>query len=376
MKKRYIILLGLVICLSACTPIADNNTQPIIINHTHKSTKEIAVEKYYYNSLDSIKTREWYERIEKALVNREEELFIPGMDADTLKFIYRCIGLDNPDFFYVESTYSYELDEEGITLYPKYNMTQNEQLQAVKEIEIYKEKVFSLFTDDMDAYEKEKVIYDYIASNTKYLMSSEYNQTIYSVVKGESVCLGYSKMFQFLCQQIDIPCTIITGTNREGVRHAWNCVYIEGNWYMVDCTNSVGQLTDTRETVSYYFFNITKEQLLRSYSIDNIVESPDCISVGQEYFYKNGFYYDTADIKKYKEQLIEKMNNGEDTLTIRCSNEEILGSLYGVLIEQKEIFNILNSDYQISYVRSNEFLVLQISWKEKEISRYEKHQDY
>lgn len=323
---------------------------------------------YYFSKLQSEQYKETYNQIYEALRNRDTEIHIENINTDTYKFLYRCVNLDKPELFYVDSKYVYMkyIDENKIIAYPQYNMTIKEQEQAQKEIDVYVEKVLKQIDDSMTAYEKEKVIYDYIAGNTKYLTESENNQNMYSVVQGESVCLGYSKMFQYLCKQVDIPCTIITGTNKDSIGHAWNCVYINNDWYMVDCTNSVGQLTDTEDEVSYYFFNITKEQLLRTNAINNIVESPDCDSLEQEYYFRNGLYYSEIDTKRLEEQIKQTVESGKDTLTIRCGSSKVLNGLYGWLIDERNIFNIIGGGYQINYVKSNELLIMQISWRSNE----------
>lgn len=315
---------------------------------------------FYFNSLQSEQQKEIYEQIYNSLINKETEINIENINADTFKFLYMSVSLDNPNLFYVNNKYSYIPQKNSLVVYPEYSMTVAEQEKAQREIEVYINNILNQINDSMTPYEKEKMIYDYIASNTKYVTDGEYNQSMYSVVKGESVCLGYSKMFQYLCEKVGITCTIINGTNKEGDRHAWNCVYINENWYMVDCTNSVGQLTDEKDKISYHYFNITKEQVLRSYAIDNKIKTPECNSIEEEYYFKNGLYYNSVDTERIAEQIKRAINNRENTITIRCSSEEVLNGLYGWLIDERNIFNILNT--QIDYVESNELLILQLGW--------------
>lgn len=45
------------------------------------------------------------------------------------------------------------------------------------------------------------------------------------------VCEGYSKAFQLLCHEIDVPCVTISGSG-----HMWNAVQVDGQWYYMDCT--------------------------------------------------------------------------------------------------------------------------------------------
>ena len=52
------------------------------------------------------------------------------------------------------------------------------------------------------------------------------------------VCEGYARAFKLLCDRLNIPCVLITGTSYpSGERHMWNCVQMDdGQWYGVDVT--------------------------------------------------------------------------------------------------------------------------------------------
>ena len=339
------------------------SVKPIERANLENEDKECSINSnYYFNQLTSEKDKEMYQKIYESLINREESFELKTNDTKKIKIWFKCVIYDNPEIFYVNN-YSYMKHEDSITVIPIYVMTEEEQIQAEKEIEAYKEKVFSLFTEDMKDYDREKVIYDFIAENTIYTENSDYNQTIYSVVKGKSVCLGYSRMFQYLCEKAGIHCTIVTGSNSEGIGHAWNSVCIDGNWYMIDCTNSKGQLGDPDEKISYYYFNITKEQLLRSYAIDNLVKSPDCNSIESEYFKIQGLYFESADIERYKGLIEQARSKEENSLTIRCSNPEVYKELVQKLIEEKGILNMFDLNTSISKIADSRLLIIKVDWR-------------
>ena len=50
---------------------------------------------------------------------------------------------------------------------------------------------------------------------------------------GTGVCESYATAFQLLLNSLNIPCEIITS---EEMEHAWNLVYLEGNWCHIDVT--------------------------------------------------------------------------------------------------------------------------------------------
>lgn len=54
------------------------------------------------------------------------------------------------------------------------------------------------------------------------------------------VCEGYAKSFKYLANQFGYECEIMQGnaTNSSGQTesHAWNCIKLNGKWYLVDAT--------------------------------------------------------------------------------------------------------------------------------------------
>lgn len=52
---------------------------------------------------------------------------------------------------------------------------------------------------------------------------------------GYGVCQNYAELFQSFCSRLGIPCCLVSGAAGGG-GHAWNAVYIEGQWLYVDCT--------------------------------------------------------------------------------------------------------------------------------------------
>ena len=45
------------------------------------------------------------------------------------------------------------------------------------------------------------------------------------------VCQGYAFALKYLCDEADIPCTVVTSST-----HMWNLVKLNNNWYVVDTT--------------------------------------------------------------------------------------------------------------------------------------------
>lgn len=60
-----------------------------------------------------------------------------------------------------------------------------------------------------------------------------------ALMEGKAVCQGYAYAFKLLCDKAQIPCWIVTGFYKEP--HAWNYVWLDGDYYMVDLTWDDGE---------------------------------------------------------------------------------------------------------------------------------------
>ncbi|MNZ42263.1 Transglutaminase-like superfamily protein [compost metagenome] len=96
--------------------------------------------------------------------------------------------------------------------------------------------------------EKVKAIYDYIISNIKYdNQLAEKSPTDYipqidrTFVTQKDICYGYSALFAAMLRSVDIPTKLVMGnTDYVTTYHAWNEVYLNGSWVIIDTTVDSG----------------------------------------------------------------------------------------------------------------------------------------
>ena len=90
--------------------------------------------------------------------------------------------------------------------------------------------------DGTDDFEKAKYIYDALILRTEYEQGSADSQTICSVLLNQrSVCQGYAKTFQYLCQLAGIPAMLVTG-DVNGKDMPGISFSLDGDWYYIDPT--------------------------------------------------------------------------------------------------------------------------------------------
>ena len=83
--------------------------------------------------------------------------------------------------------------------------------------------------------------YDAVYSSDSYTYGYAYTAVPAFTGKGKFVCEGYSKAVKLLCNELGIPCVLVSGmgmsSSTSGGPHMWNYIQMEdGNWYGVDAT--------------------------------------------------------------------------------------------------------------------------------------------
>ena len=91
---------------------------------------------------------------------------------------------------------------------------------------------------------------------------------------GVAFCEGYSRLFKALCDHAGIKAEIIygyarTNNNRKfAVNHAWNAVYIDSTWYLLDVTWASGVVTYANEYIRQYndfYFLTSPDEFIRDH---------------------------------------------------------------------------------------------------------------
>ncbi len=90
----------------------------------------------------------------------------------------------------------------------------------------------------------------------------------------KAVCLGFATLMASLCRSIDIPCNVVSGyalgvgndtawtdisIATDEQNHAWNEVYVDGRWMIVDttwdCANKIENGEMNKGEVSHLYFD-------------------------------------------------------------------------------------------------------------------------
>ena len=172
-----------------------------------------------------------------ALYNDNPEVVVPGSYQ-----LYRSGYTGGP----MMTTYYTGVTQDKVTEFNLCNTLANEMLADI----------YSTLGGDFSQQNIVKHIYDYLVLNVDYDGTVANNQDVRSVFfTHRSVCTGYSKTFQYLCNLAGIDCTIVNGfaDGGRGIEtHEWNLVrYADGTYAYYDVT--FGDVYENR-AVSYDYY--------------------------------------------------------------------------------------------------------------------------
>ena len=305
----------------------------------------------------SVDEQRIYNEILVSLMNCSGPTELSTTNTSVIDKAFSCVMIDHPEIFYVDG-YKYTEYSNGdvvkrVTFTGNYLYNKSEIESRQAKIDDVVNEILRNAPTGADDYLKVKYVFDTIVSNTEYDMESPDNQNICSVfINGRSVCQGYAKAFQYLLQKMDIPATLVIGKVKQGEGHAWNLVEMNGQWYYVDSTwgdayyllggTSQDEVVRTN-SINYDYLGVTTEQICVTHLLDMPVDLPECTEIRDNYYVREGSYLYAYDETKIRELFSRAYQNGNETVTIKCSDVDVYQEVWSQLIAQQKVFHFLQS---------------------------------
>lgn len=188
-------------------------------------------------------------------------------------------------------------------------------------------------------FSKIKVIYDWVVLNSNFSTSnSEDTCSIKNgLTKGADLqCAGYARTMQYLFDLAGIQSVVVIGKNPEGTTHAWNKVYCENGYYILDATWGDPINKHGEDYIRYNFFLVPDSWVKNDHLYPNtffrsngttihLFDEPSCTKTSANYYkvYKKEFStYDTA-IAGMKAEIDAAIKSGSVAATIRVTDEKL-----------------------------------------------------
>ena len=327
---------------------------------------------YYFEQLNS-EEKILYVECYQILALQAEEILLSTTDVEMLPRVYQCVINDHPEFFYLNgytyTQYTRREEVQYITFSGRYlyDVREVERRQALIDAAVEEKRSGLVGSDD---YETVKLVYEDLILSTDYGMESPDNQNICSVfLDRRSVCNGYAKAAQYLLNDLGIPCIIVNG-NANGSSHAWNTVEIDGAYYHMDVTwgdpSYYSEETEENEgapDIDYSYLCVTTEEISKNHSMDTAFVLPDCVSVEDNYFVREGLYLYGYEEERIREIFDAAKEQGKNTAIIKASDWEAYQDIYHNLIEEQKIFDYFgvyqdSGEYKIAYSGNEELYTI------------------
>lgn len=237
---------------------------------------------YFYSKLNDTE-KKVYEKVLSSLAAYKGRIILVGSYSGVdFQKVFSSLHDDIPEFFYVDfSAVSIVMAQYQTIITVKF-------LYSHKECERMKlrlaDVVNSIKIETQHGDDKEKIIHDYLIQNVKYssdLYGEEAHNVCGALLDHSAVCEGYARAFKLLCDEMDIPCIVISGMsdNPEGKneKHAWNIVRKGKANFHIDVTwNS--SLYEYLGVSLYY--NVSDEFIQRDHRWDKRC-FPSCFTRGE-----------------------------------------------------------------------------------------------
>ncbi len=141
----------------------------------------------------------------------------------------------HPEFFYVDTSYSFSGESTVFTLNPTYK---SEFTKA--DVSRFQSVCDNIIRNLPDATVEEELLYihDYIVTHCQYDDTLSGHTAYDCLVRGSAVCEGYELAFTYLCSRAGLEAESVVSNS---LSHGWNIVrlssaYIDEAYYYVDCT--------------------------------------------------------------------------------------------------------------------------------------------
>lgn len=213
--------------------------------------------------------------------------------------ISNYVIVDNPQIFYTFGANKFEYqkiddDEYKLNIEYEFYVTKDQATEYIKQINSKIDEI--LATNDFSGYsDYEKALWccEWLCDNVEYnydIINDTENKikdkniiwrSYGAIIKGSTVCMGYSEAFQMMMYKLDVPCTTVSGiVDNSG--HEWNVACLDGINTHIDVTWS-----DQESTIDYKYFGQTEEQVLKDKTKPEGEYWPECTSTAASYYEHN-----------------------------------------------------------------------------------------
>ncbi len=338
------------------------------------------VEQWLRGKLDE-RGQDAYDQLLEGVRSYSETIVIIEAEPEDISAAYKAMMGDHPELFWLDGsfTYTYSSLLKSVTVQPGHDEVPLDQVEATRaKIEEQADIILGGCGEGASDYDIVRHVYEHIASNTKYKIGVDHNQTIQSVLLGQmSVCAGYARTFQYLLNRAGIFCSYVEGQiGSTGEEHAWNIVRIDGMYAFVDPTWAdpayAGQDEEIYvDGVIYDYLCLTTEEITRD---DHVFADaslwPPCEAPELDFYRRSGLFMDSYDEQAIDESFWQQVSNGGNRAVFKFGSEEAyaqaVSALAGGTFERDSLLELAEEygrdSLRYSYTTSDALRIVKLYW--------------
>ena len=236
----------------------------------------------YYGMLSSAEQK-LYQELLPAIRRADKEISLrTKLTLEEAQHVMYSIYYDRPELFFFMGGSNLLLTNGLVTsIKPNYNECADDLAGATAK---FNAAVRNFLTSvrGKELLFQEKLIHDRLVLETSY-ESNDLDQTAYAVfVNKKAVCSGYTKAFQLLMHELDVPCYYCSG---ESLRvetgtweaHSWDIIRLGGDFYNIDITWDDCFDQHAADKVGYTYYNCTDRDIQANHKrADRCIGLPAC----------------------------------------------------------------------------------------------------
>ncbi|MBE6792405.1 MAG: hypothetical protein E7534_02755 [Ruminococcaceae bacterium] len=258
----------------------------------------------------------------------------PLTQAEEIATLFAAFLGDNPAFFYIDNTYTYEGYRVGDAY--RYNalclsFTMNAAERKTAQAQI--DAALATLTAGAAALpqgERAVLLHDRLIAHATYDEQAAESDTpdkthpfaftVYgALVQQKAVCEGYARAYMLLCQLADIPCATVGGTETAtNGPHMWNIVTIDGADYHTDVT-----WDDRWDTALHVYCHLTAEEIGRTHTFDKDAWGQTADATAENWYIKNDRYQPRYDRTAIAKAIAARVAVGDAVIEWRFSPEHL-----------------------------------------------------
>ncbi len=305
------------------TTVSDN----ISSNSKNNFDKKDKYENYKIPSVITSKG-EWHTALNYCTYNLYDSITLEISNFDENTYNIKNLSLINAS---IKATGSVKSNKTAVITYT-FSYKENYILNRAAQDEIYTTKLtpknlalfnkikkitYEIIDNNMNDFEKEKAIHDYIVLNSSYSKNiTENSYNISNLITNRTgVCEAYAYTFKMMCSFAGLECEIITGT-LDGENHGWNLIKLDGNYYHIDVTSD-DPVPDKENQVLYFYFNLNDDEIAKTHKWDRN-NFPKCTETKYNYYVYNNSVVETPE--QMEKFILDNLNDGKAEIHFYVKN--------------------------------------------------------